>query len=186
MTERPWLRWVAVAMAMLVVVGGLALAGGFDEAERRTSRVPIGKALKTGRFTVTVHKVEWTDRTTTGDVQGDGDRTLLVEATVVNTSRETEYFTDQILNVSMDRRTTLKPTWWPGGVGYAHPGVPERTVQAFEVPRGQWRDAGMLIVTRENYGWNNLNDFGPRWSGGRYAWSTEIRPTKSDVVNPKL
>lgn len=54
------LKFLAVLAALILVLGGLGIAGGFDRRERRAEAYPIGTELDAGPFTFTLTHIEIT------------------------------------------------------------------------------------------------------------------------------
>ena len=76
-------------------------------------------------------------------------------------------FTDHA-RTAANGETELDPDLGTGDTGrYLQPEVTTPFLLTFEVPVGaEVADEVTLIMLRESYGWSNLVNFGPTWSGG--------------------
>ena len=166
MRAHPWLSLGALALATLVVV---SLLGGFRRADPPYPAVAVGEGVDLGRFTLTVTGARLlTTDPRDGDPLEDGKRLVAVDADVLNTDTESGVFARFLVEATFDGETELDPDLGTGDTGrYLQPEVTTPFLLTFEVPVGaEVADEVTLIMLRESYGWSNLVNFGPTWSGG--------------------
>lgn len=122
-------RWLIGVAVVLVVVGVVAVLGGFGERRPRPAEMRgVGDEIAVARYTLRVDGAEWVARS-------GAEPELRVAMTLTNTTRDALYLSDYAVLVRLADGTVLPldddrtaRVWREGNVGMFDPLLPEKAV----------------------------------------------------------